>query len=213
MKKGRMAGMGILLAILWFYVPAAANSSDFTLVKKDKTIALYERWIPVGGQDMVREIQAVFYVKSDVSSVIRLLKDPSQGKRWNINASMYEVQAGMDASWTTYIRYDIPWPMDDQDCCLEYRLIPAGTRHKMVIVMFEGKSDPACPVQKGVTRITGTKGKWILEPAGTGELKIIYTITSDKSKAIPRWISDPLVHKNMFQTMIAFKKILENNKP
>ncbi len=205
--------MGILLMTLWVCVPVAASNNGFKLVKKDEAIALYERWISAGSNNQVREIQAVFYARSDAASVIRLLKDPAQGKNWNSNVSMYTVQVENAGLWTTYIRYDIPWPMDDQDCCLTYHVKPVTADHKTVAVMFESKTGSGCPVYKGVTRIAGTRGKWLIEQTDPGALKITYTITSDKNKTMPRWISDPIVHKNVFQTLAAFKKTLENEKP
>ncbi len=209
MREGKIF-TGILLTALCISLSAAAGNG-FKLVKKDEVIALYERWISSGDDVPVREIQAVFYVRSDVASVIRLLQHAALGLEWNMNTNRYEVQAGKDGSWITYIRYDLPWPMDDQDCCLGFRVQTVAAGRK-TIISFADNGGVGCPVEKGVSRITGTRGQWLIEPTVAGDLKMIYTITSDRSSTIPRWISDPLIHKNIFRTLTGFKQILESDK-
>jgi hypothetical protein len=144
--------------------------------------------------------------------VVALFRDQHQGREWNINASDYRVAAGNDAQhWITYIKYDIPWPMDDQDCCLLYHYREAAAKGETAEVEFLSTTDHRFPRLPKTTRITGTKGKWQMEPQAAGQLKITYTVTTDRSKTIPRWVSDPIIHDNLFRTMTKFKSLLENN--
>ncbi len=185
-------------------------AGEFKLVKEDETISLYERWVP-GKDEPVREIKAVLFIDANVDDIIRLLKDAPKGKKWNGNASRYEVREHNFSSWTTYIRYDLPWPMDDQDCCLGYKVMESQPGSKITTIKFEERGSTACPLQKDVVRVAGTKGYWQIEEWSDGKLKIEYLITSDRSKKIPRWVSDPLVHKNVMQTLTSFKLQVERN--
>ena len=187
-------------------------SGEYKLVKRDNVLSLYERWMPGADGESVREIKAVFEVKAAIPAVIALFKDQDQGREWNINASDYRIANGSDTRhWITYIKYDIPWPMDDQDCCLLYQYHEPAGKGETAEVMFLSTTDSRFPLLHKTTRITGTKGKSLMEPQAAGQLKITYTVTTDRSKKIPRWVSDPIIHDNLFRTMTKFKVLLENN--
>ncbi|NLR58347.1 hypothetical protein HGH93_09575 [Chitinophaga polysaccharea] len=206
MERLQLFCIGSLMVIRSLF----ADTSDFKLVKQNDAIALYERWIPGADGENVREIKAIFLVKTAVPAVVRLFKDQAKGRQWNTNASDYKIASTPEAGrWITYIRYAIPWPMDDQDCCLLYMYQP--TAGNQAEINFESTSDHRFPLSNKITRITGTRGKWMMESAGNGQLKITYFVTTDRSKKIPRWVSDPIIHDNLFKTMTKFKGLLEND--
>ncbi|WP_160716773.1 sterol desaturase family protein [Chitinophaga solisilvae] len=204
----------VAVLLLLAQSPASAHQlsdGSYKLVKQEKNIALYERWIAASGMESVREVKAVFTVKSDVRSVTQLLRSQEQGTNWNAHVKMYRVLLSSDSNqWTTYLKYKIPWPFGDQDCCLLYRFNPhtAGERHGEIT--FESTSSSLFPVTADVSRITGTRGRWLMEDTG-GSMKITYTITTNRSK-VPRWVSDPIVRNNLFSTMDDFRSILEKQR-
>ncbi len=186
-------------------------TSDFKMIKQQNSISLYERWIKHNGNE-VRELKAEFEIRStSIQSILSLLKNGSRGTEWNNNSKTYQVSLTKEEHvWITYICYGIPWPMDDQDCCLRYSYEPAALTASSFAISFESTNYPAFPVKKDVTRITGTKGKWSIENTGNGNFKIAYQVATDKSSSIPRWISDPLVYNNLLKTIASFRSILEN---
>ncbi len=186
-------------------------ASDFKIVKKQGDIVLYERWITGTNGASVRELKAEFFVKSKTENVIDLLKNQPEGTKWNTNASSYKIaNARREDEWINYIKYDMPAIMDDQECCLLFKLVPAFSGEQNVCVInFESTLSPLFPVNPGVKRITGVKGQWTLRQQSNKSLKITYLISSDKSSNIPRFISDPIVHGNLFKTIENFKNLLE----
>ncbi|MCW3467188.1 START domain-containing protein [Chitinophaga nivalis] len=187
-----------------------AGEDIFRLVKKDAIISLYERWIPAASGEQVREIKAVFSVKADVDGVTRLLTNQRQGTVWNTNAKEYQVlQWENTDNWITYTKYGIPWPFGDQDCCLLYHLYKQPQHTRAGEITFESTLHNRFPVSGSITRITGTRGKWLMEDEGNGAMRITYIISTNRSKKIPRWVSDPIVRNNLFATMTTFRNILE----
>lgn len=186
------------------------RAGDFELVKAERNISLYERWVKHNGNN-VRELKADFIVKAaSAADVVALLKNPAQGARWNANAKKYKIAyTGNDAVWLAYIRYKIPWPMDDQDCSLQYSFNRSDLDGRVCVISFRGVDTHKFPVEKNVTRITGTSGKWVVEKINNGDIKITYQIVTDKSATVPRWISDPIIHDNLFKTIEAFRTLLE----
>lgn len=200
----------VVVLVLVLPLVQFCRAGDFELVKAERNIALYERWIKHNG-NTVRELKASFTVKAaSAEAVVALLKNPAKGPKWNTNAKNYKIAyTSNDAVWLTYVRYKIPWPMDDQDCSLKYSFNKADLNNPVCNIYFEGINTDKFPVIKNVTRITGTKGKWMVEKAREGNLKITYQIVTDKSASVPRWVSDPIIHDNLFKTITEFRKLLE----
>lgn len=182
---------------------AGAPTEEFRLVKQSGNIFLYERWIAAGNDEKVREIKAVFLVRASRTSLISLLKDPAKGREWNVNAKEYRILPLPEANrWISYIQYDIPWPFDNQDCCLAFQCTDSE-------VSFQSTQHSAFPEKSGIMRLSGTRGKWLLENMHSGNVKVTYLITTDRSRKIPRWVSDPIVHSNLIKTMSKFKTLAE----
>jgi hypothetical protein len=190
-------------------VRAAGVNDAFVLIRRQKDIALYERWIAGSNSSPVREIKAVFTVNTGTGNIIALLKDPEKGAGWNKNALDFKIWAIDHANWITYVCYHIPWPFNNQDMCLHYFIKPAAPQDRHIEITFESVADIHFPIRKDVTRTTGTQGRWLLETQSGGGVQVTYQVTTDKSAKIPRWVSDPLVHNHLFETMNAFKSLLE----
>ncbi|HET8572539.1 MAG TPA: START domain-containing protein [Edaphocola sp.] len=205
MKKGTFILLCWLLPAM--IKIAAVHAGDFKLVGREKQISLFERWIPSSKDMTVRELKAVFVVHSDIPAIVKLLQDERRSARWNVNATDFKIlKMSSEDHWISYTRYDIPWPLDDQDCCLAYQL--AGDFDRTVI-NFRSISSQYFPVTEDVERITGVRGKWILEKEKNNSIKVVYLITTDRSKKVPRWISDKIIHSNLYNTMAAFKTMAE----
>lgn len=207
MKK--MSAVWLVSMFLCIVTGVYANN-EFKLIKQSGPTHLYERWITVD-KEQVRELKAVFSVKSNIANVIKLLQSQEHGVRWQTKASAYTVKVLQEPLvWVNYIQYDLPAVMDDQDCLLLYT-IPMGLMPDApsCVVLFSSTTDSQYPMKKGVKRISGVKGSWKLERQPEGWVRVTYTISSDRDKKIPRFVSDPIIHDNIFKSMSNFKQILE----
>ena len=196
-----------ILSTLPFYAQAADNQA-YTFIGKEDNISLYQRWVISENNQKVRELKAFFYIQSDFQSIEQVLKNQSLGKQWNTHASIYKIdKTGMHNEWLNYIRYDLPWPLNDQDCYLQYT--SKVMDNHTIEIRFQSIKNSQHPILKGVGRISGVKGKWVLKKVRNNKLKVVYTITSDPSFTIPRWLSDPIVHKNLIATLSNFRSEVE----
>ncbi|WP_346238092.1 hypothetical protein ABDK00_003350 [Niabella insulamsoli] len=148
------------ITFLFFFTICRAG--DFEWVKTEKEISVYERWVKHNG-NTVRELKVEFTVLSaSAGKVIALLKDPAKGPKWNTNAKKFRiVPTANEAVWLNYVRYDIPWPMNDQDCSLKFYYNRSELTQPVCHIYFEEIKTEKFPLVKDVTRITGTKGKWV----------------------------------------------------
>jgi hypothetical protein len=181
----------------------------FQLVNQEGTITLYERWIKTGGAE-VRELKAVFEVHAPLERVLPLLQDKSPDHGWDYGADHHVMNSLPGQSgWQVYMRYDMPWPMHDQDCLLSFQ--PHQISDRMLQIPFRSMRDNRFPESNTRDRISGVRGQWTIVSEGNGRLKITYQVSSDRSKKIPRWVSDPVVHAHLLESLHSFTLKLERS--
>ncbi len=169
---------------------------------------MYERWNEITVDHMVREVKVVYTIKASIESAAALITNEDKATQWNKASSMYKIIANKKNEWVSYIQYDLPWPMDNQDCVLQYSALSEENKH---IISFKSIEHEIFPTSKNVTRIEDINGKWIFKPTATGTV-VEYFITTTPSPTLPRWATDPLVRCNLIDTMDEFRNILEMTK-
>ncbi|MEK6781783.1 MAG: START domain-containing protein [Bacteroidota bacterium] len=185
------------------------DSSGYILVKKSKGIELYEKWHEITTDRMAREVKVMYTIHASAASAVSLLSDEAKATQWNKGSSMYQVITKDDHSWISYIQYDLPWPVDNQDCVLQYN--SSYTINNHIVINFKSVEHVIFPSSKNISRITDIRGKWIFRETSEG-LRVEYSITTTPSLTLPHWLTDPLVRNNLIDTMDEFRNILETSK-
>jgi hypothetical protein len=201
----------LLLLVLNFGETLAQESESFTLVKKDSSIYLYERWVSFPGKVpavRAREVKGEFLVRASMYKVLSIIKDESQVKYWQKHVSKFKIYPQRDTSnWLEYSYHDIPWPVSDQDHFLKYDLIEKIPARELFI-KFESVINPKlAPVESGVSRME-LRGSWTLEQISPQQAKVTYRILSMPS-SIPRMFTDPVIRNNLMSTIKALTKLSE----
>lgn len=199
-----MKATSIILLSAFFFFGFSANDG-FKLVKTEDGVSLYERWYSIGNGKTARELKAVFTVRNDRSVMVSLLQNQSKGLEWNTGASQYAVRNLTYSNWITYICYDLPWPLDDQDCVLQYNRADASGR---TVINFGSAAHAEFPVKSDISRIPNIKGRWLFSSLG-GVTNVEYYITTTPSATLPRSITDPVVRSNLISGMARLKKLAE----
>ena len=184
-----------------------ADTAEFALVKTSGDIALYERWYPLTPEKKAREVKATFTIRAEVHAAAALIKDQSRALLWNKHTNAYKVLSGGENTWICYIQYDLPWPVSNQDCVLEYYQNDCEDSFQ---VMFRAVDHPLFPVQNRIQRIPDVSGKWIFKKKDSG-VTVEYYITTTPSTTLPSWLTDPIIRNNLIETMSSFRHILETS--
>ena len=178
------------------------GEDGFKLVRARNGINLYERWVEIQPGLKVRELKAEFTTDAGVESLVALLKDATRAHRWMQGMEEFKVVENQGATaWTSYIRYSIPWPLEDQDILLKYQ--SAGVKG-LQTVSFQSTTHATYPEKSGVTRMKGVSGSWQFQPRSSGQTQVTYYIITKNKSSYPRWITDPIVQDNLLDTMDAF---------
>ncbi len=187
---------------------ASANSTRaFEVVKKQGDIEVYERWFEVEGEGReTRELKSEFIMPAGIDKILPLIQDPDKVVKWMKAAGEVKAIEGKGTSqWLSYIRYDVPWPVSDQDCLMRYHLVREGNR---AFVHFRSATDSRVPAKGGIKRLDGIQGQWRLQALGNGRTKVTYSMLTLEKPTMPRWVTDPVVRATMLDSMVAFCGLL-----
>jgi hypothetical protein len=189
----------------------AQEKSEFTLVKKEGTTCLYERWMIYPSSDppvKSREVKGVFYYNNTVTEGLRLVRDDKRAQLWQSSIAEFKIYLSRDTStWHEYSYHDIPWPMSDQDHFMEYKV---ADHHpgKMLTISFESRvNHKVAPEREGVNRIHLT-GSWTMEQISPTTVKVTYRVLS-KPVGIPRLFADPFIRGNFIASFQEFIVLME----
>ncbi len=186
-------------------IPILAQDDDqFTLVREQDSIHIYERWIIFPGLDPpqnAREVKGEFTINSSIEEAFKLLKDEKRIMKWQKHVTEFKVHPlPTDTAWCEYSYHDIPWPVSDQDHFLVYRIIRKESM----------KDDLISPVRDGVTRMN-LLGSWTYRKISDSKIKATYRIISQPS-SIPRIFTDPIIRRNLMSTIKSYIEILEEEE-
>jgi hypothetical protein len=202
---------GTVICFLTVIFSHGQENEGFVLVKKDGTIAIYERWITFPNSEppiKAREVKGEFFFHNSMHAGLNLIQDENKIQQWQKHVSEFKVYPQGDTiSWLEYSYHDIPWPVSDQDHLLKYtinEIIPG----KSLFITFESRqNETLAPVRKGVTRMV-LSGSWKWEQISPGKTKVTYRILS-KPIGIPKWLTDPIIRNNIMTTIEEYVALLE----
>lgn len=103
----------------------------------------------------------------------------------------YETNPGRNPR-RNYSEVSLPWPAANRDFVAH--LIVTQNPDTKVITIDGPAVAGFIPVKEGIVRIIDSKGKWIITPIGTNQIKVEYSIHVDPGGSLPSWLV------NMFAT-------------
>ena len=203
----------LLFVFTTIVVSFAQDEDEFTLVREDDSIYVFERWIIFPDSDPpqdAREVKGEFYVKSNIEKAFRLLKEEKWIMKWQKHVTEFKVYPlPTDTAWLEYSYHDIPWPVSDQDHFLVYRIVKKEA-DKIFVVFETTSNNKLAPIKSGVTRMN-LLGSWTFNKLSDTSIKVTYRIISQPS-SIPRIFTDPVIRRNLMSTIKAYIQILEEEK-
>jgi len=183
------------------------TNAKFTLVRSDKNIFIYTRWIPVTEARSTRQLKAKFVIDCPAENVVSVLRDEKSYTKWmKATKTCYRIKTINSNQWYSYVQFSIPWPLNNQDCILKYEVRTCEELSRTVITLL---SEPdlleSC---KGIERISHMEGKWVITQFEPGKTCVEYYVFSKQEPKFPTWITDLLIQKNLLNTMNAFRDIV-----
>ncbi len=203
----------ILILTILFTISASFKSgnennkpAEFNVVKDVSGIKISTRWIPVTDTRSARQVKCEFLIDGSLSDALSVLYDDFNVVRWMKGSKQYyRVKTSDQSHWYSYVQFHVPWPFNNQDCIIKYD-VSRDDVNKRVLVNINGV--PAfLKTFEGVNRIPHMEGHWLFSENGSNKVMVEYVMFSNQSPRFPRWITDPIIQKNMLETMDAFRSV------
>jgi len=106
-----------------------------------------------------------------------------------------------------YLLYDVPWPFNDRDLCVEARItIDPVTGEKVV---FAKPLLDVVPERKGVVRIRNYWQKWVLKPSGKNTIHAVLEGSVDPGGNVPAWLYNMVIVDTPLKVMRGIKTLVE----
>ncbi|WMJ73995.1 hypothetical protein RCC89_12590 [Cytophagaceae bacterium ABcell3] len=175
------------------------------LIKTKNGISLYERWVNLPDKKVnAREVILTLKVDASPNEVVQLISNANLTAKWNTSIRSAKMLEQDTDCWIKYVRYNIPWPFNDQDCILEHRIVRQTP--STILIEYSSIAYPSKPPVRRVDRIDYVKGQWEIRREGR-QTHITYSVLSTPSN-VPRWITDPFVRDAFISSMTNLKNML-----
>ncbi|MDO6439617.1 hypothetical protein Q4534_19480 [Cyclobacterium sp. 1_MG-2023] len=185
---------------------ASANMPpEFELIKEGNGLSFYERWINMEDGTKSREVKFTIMIQAPYENVMEVLTKEDYGMRWNDNTLAYKIKRTGPKSWISYMRYSFPFPLSDRECYLNNRLEEGKESTR---IYFNSSNSRVFSNGEEMEQMTGLEGRWIVTKK-EGYTLLRYHIISVPEKGLPRWIVDPIIRRNLWNTMRNLKKTIE----
>lgn len=170
---------------------------SFQVIKEERGIQMAERWIKQAGSGDYREIRVVMQVEASAVDILSALRSEEKGEKWNANAKQFRIKEISANTWISYTEYPLPFPLANRYC---YFMNSTTAADGKIIVQFQSHESSLYTEGKKLEALKGLSGKWVIEEHA-GYTTLSYHIVSVPDSAMPRWIIDPVVRKNLWANM------------
>lgn len=177
-----------LMLVLKAVVVAA--QCDWKLSTEREGIKIYTGGVP-GSTIKAIKVEAMF--NATAAQLVALIMDVNTSPDWVYHTKSSKLIKQVSASELYYYsEVSLPWPAANRDFVAH--LIVTQNPDTKVITIDGPAVAGFIPVKEGIVRIIDSKGKWIITPIGTNQIKVEYSIHVDPGGSLPSWLV------NMFAT-------------
>jgi hypothetical protein len=177
----------LLLSLLIFFSTLAALHAQQWNLEKDKDgIKVYTR--PEPGSNF-KAFKGETEVHATLEAVSAIIEDVEQFDEWDKDVKEIRVlERQPDKMLKYYVVYDLPWPIQDRDLCIE-AVFSFDKKNGNKLLVSRPIPD-AVPANKDLVRIIDYWQQWILEPKENGMVHITVEGFADPAGDIPAWIAN-----------------------
>ena len=176
--------------LLIFKLAPASAQCDWKLKTEKDGIKVYTS--EVAGSK-IKAIKVVANFNAPTAQLVALIMDVNSSADWVYHTKSAVLVKQVSATELYYYsEINLPWPAANRDFVAH---LTATQNPDTKVVTIDGPAVTGIvPVKEGIVRVTTSKGKWVIAPAGPGQVNVVYTIHVDPGGSLPSWLV------NMFAT-------------
>jgi hypothetical protein len=197
-----------LLFVQFNFSDTFGQTKDWELKKNENGITVYTR---SSEGSSYKELKAVCYLKTSMSSIVALLNDWDSYPQWVYKCGKSSTVKKI--SETEVIHYQTvvaPWPVDSRDFVVNVKLTQ-DPMTKVITIISTSKPD-YIPKVPGHVRITEFKASWTLIPQKNGTIEVIYQLLVNPGGYVPAWLVNLAVVEGPYETTLNLKEWVMKKK-
>ena len=205
MSKFKKAKVSLLL-LLMLTVSNLIAAENWEKIESKSGITIYERWVKVSNNVIVKERKGEMVITSTMNSVLNTLNDPSKTKIWMENVSdAYLINKESEKEWSSYTYFSLPWPIENRDMVAVSKLNYNNPKCATIEMISKENS---LPLKKNVKRLIDYKATWKITDIGNGHIFVSLSAISKTPPEFPRFIMDPIVRGAFLRNLLKLKVII-----
>ena len=181
----------VLLLILLTGPAGIYAQADWEVKTEKQGLKVYTRSFP---DSKFKAIKVELELEATLSQLVSVLLDVNTGADW-VYATKTSVLLKQisPAELVYYSEIKLPWPINNRDFIARLKVSQdPNTR----VVTIDGPTMPDyVPAKKDIIRVKASEGKWTIEPAGKGHIRVEYTLRTDPGGDLPAWLFNLFVTK------------------
>jgi hypothetical protein len=195
-RRGHSIGLTLLIAAAGSLTAGLASAEEWKLARRENGIEVHTR--PVAGS-RVEAFRGAGLVEAELEAVLAVLRDSDRFHEWFPNCPESKLLSREGAISFQYSVMAAPWPVDDRDNVFRSVLSRDGATG--VVELLISAAPDAHPEQPGRVRVRTARGSWRLEPSGTDETRVIFTMHLEPGGGVPAWLANARVVATPFEAL------------
>ena len=186
-------------------LPLSLSAQSWDFVKEKEGIKIYTR--TEDGKSL-KSYKGVTDIKAPAEKVFDLIENVNNTDWWDKN--FREIKVLLYEKYKRaqyYLVYDLPWPVNDRDLCVDVTVTRDSGTGGGRITSFPLKG--VVPEQADLIRIKEHLQTWTVEPAGKNMSHVVLEGYLDPAGTIPDWVSNMLIVDSPVQVMTSIRQRLE----
>lgn len=194
----------LILAFVFSFITFQTCAQPWQLSRDRKEVEVYTR---KAEGSSIKDSKSVMTVNGTPEQALKLLMNGDDHAQWMdrvVKSRLLAVNSETD--FVVYYEASAPWPVSHRDVISHYTVkkSPSGKIELNII----GK--PAyIPEKEGIVRVHDQKSQWVFTPLEGGRMKVVFFNHTDPAGHIPAWLANSASTDNPFNTMVAFRDLIE----
>ncbi len=202
--------IAFILLIVIFSGTTSFNlpTHDWQLKKIENGTSVYIR---DSENSAFKEVKAIAYLKTSLSSIIALLYDFESYPKWVYKCGKSNTLKIINEKELIHYQTVLaPWPIANRDFVVNIKIEQDKLTKVITIKSFAtGYYIPAIP---DYVRIMNFNASWVIKPQKNGSVEIVYSLLVDPAGYIPAWAVNMAVVDGPFETMNNIKEWVVKEK-
>ena len=160
------------------------SAQDWNFIKERDGIKIYTR---IEESTALKSFKGEADLKTDMEKISKVIEKIESYELWNDDISEIKVLGyEKDKYIRYYLVYDVQWPFEDRDLCVEALVTsdPVTGIRTIHATPLMG----VVPEKPDMVRITNYWQEWKIEPAGNGIIHVTLEGSVDPGGSIPTWL-------------------------